>query len=533
MAASPTRISGWDLLTLLIPAAVVVAHISFVMVDGRLPQDPGLYYTDVPDAWSAWLSLDGITLATILAEQGGWYAATIGLALALTDRLPLAMAMFDVVSVALTLLGVGLLARRLGGAPAATAATALAASAPGLVVTGRTSWIHTPETALVVLAAAVWAQDPGLERRRTPALLGILGALVISLRPSGLVWMGLLLPLIAWTGRQQLRRLLAMLVPWAVGVLPLLARLPHYMQAKASARDRYAAQLPALGEQLATNADVWLLGLTAFAALGLLRAPRPRLREIPPPLVLLAASWVAGAIGLWIVFRAGMDNFPLLIPGLALLAGAGLARLHPAAVTLALLAFLLNHIPQWIPSSILHQSPIAAVLRPSALGHHHRNYYRVWQRYSVGEVQALLSAICPSPSERCIIAVDQGLFRPYAEDPGQLELFLMRQDHVQLVDIREGMPRKGTVRYAALVEHRCLGDGEEQWRSRFPESTRLLGEILADEGMLPVWETSLETDCLVMWMTPGGAVPHPEAMPTTGNRPPTPHSAPTPTVVEP
>ena len=85
----------WDVAAAAVVVAVVVAHVSFLLADGRLPRDPGLYYRDLPGLYDAWSAGDLGTVLRGLGESSGWYNALIGLTMAVVGIHPLAFSLFD------------------------------------------------------------------------------------------------------------------------------------------------------------------------------------------------------------------------------------------------------------------------------------------------------------------------------------------------------------------------------------------------------------------------------------------------------
>ena len=504
-------LTRWDLATAVVVVAVVVAHLSFLISDGRLPQDPGLYYRALPDHYEAWRSLDVGRLALGLTESSGWYNVLVGLAMALFGVSPLAFSAFDALWVALILVGVGSIARQLHSPAAALASVCLAGSMPVIFLVGRTSWIHTPETALVLLAVAAWCADRTLARWRTVAFVAAMGVLAVALRPSGLVWVATLAPLLISVGPRRWGRIVLVGLAWLASLAVPLAKMEQYMTAKAAARERYAAQLPGLIEQVVSNIGAWPL-VVVLAGLVCFVFRRPRGLE---PVAVLTVGWAAISLLLWVLFQAGIDNFPLIAPGLAILAGWGLARLAKPVALLAVPLFLAVYIPQWIPSSslqFLHRVPGAGVY---IYGSNIRNHYRVYQRYGWSDVEALIAAVCPD--ETCQIGVDQGLLEPFTEDIGELELFLVQADNIHLINIREGrLP--GNLKMDALVEYHCSPEADAQWRVRFPDSLDNMFALIEDFDLLPAWTRPVSSECEVMWMTPNGDIASEDALPTTGSR---------------
>ncbi len=505
----------WDIAALAVVAAVVIAQVSFLLADGRIPSDPGLYYRDLPQRYADWQALDLSAILTGLKSSTGWYNALIGLVMVLVGVSPQLFAAFGAVWVALLLIGVGLIARRLGGPPAGLGAVCLAGAMPAIFLMGRTAWIHTPETALVLLLVASWSADRTLERRRTVVLVALLGVLTVALRPSGVIWVGMLTPLLLVHAPRRWLRIVAVALCWAAALVVPLDNAEYYMLAKAQARDRYAEQLPELVVQviaLVGHLPLLAVGAGLLAGVVSLIVRRPKTLE---SLIVVLLLWPGIALLLWGVFQSGLDNFPLIAPGLAILAGWGLARLARPLVLVTVPVFLLVYVPQWIPTAALqplHRIPGAGLY---LYGSDIKNHYRVYQRYGWSDLRGLIDATCPDRD--CIIAVDQGLLEPFSEDIGALELFLMGAEEVKLVTIRHGRLHP-SLNIDALVEFHCDSEADLQWRQRFPDSVENLTKILADYKLEPVWSRLIRDGCEVLWLTPEGALEAPEALPLSGMR---------------
>ena len=123
--------------------------------------------------------------------------------------------------------------------------------------------LRIPELALLLGALLAWVRDPELARWRTVAGLVIFGGLCLTLRPSALIWVGTLLPLILIRIREAPKQVVATLVGWAL-VLPIaLSDFSQYLEAKGFARERYARTVPEFSHELSVQIGpiLLLLGL--------------------------------------------------------------------------------------------------------------------------------------------------------------------------------------------------------------------------------------------------------------------------------
>jgi hypothetical protein len=246
----------------------------------------------------------------------------------------------------------------------------------------------------------------------------------------------------------------------------------------------------------------------------LLMLRRPRLPREPVKLVLL--GWVVVSVLLWGMFRAGMDNFTAFAPGLAILAGLGLARISGWGAIPAVLAGAVFVVPQWLPLEARGHNMLAHTLHIT-VGSHPLNWYIPWRGFGPDEVRALLEASCPEdPEETCVVAVDHGLMLPFAEDPGALELFLLGADHVQLVPLRGHRVPPRLRRVHGLASFDCV-DQAEDWRERYQFSKDTLQQLINEHDLRPVWTDLLWGRCGYLWMTPEGSLVDEGALPTTGH----------------
>ncbi len=517
----------WDLATAALILGVLAGQALFAVLDLRMPRDPGLYYKLLPALYQALEHPieQADAIAGALVQSSGWYNLLLAAGMHVLGRGPLVMELAMGLWVGLLLLGTGLLARGVGGPSAGFNAVALGASMPLVLVMGRTPWIHIPEAALAVLVLVAWHRDPALQRWRTVISLGLGGALAITLRHSGLVWIAPLAPLLLWTdGRPRAwRRIPLVILCWALALVVPIIELQRYLEAKMGARERYVSQLPQLLEQAVSNLSwptLWICGLGL--ALLILRRPRWPRQPLAPLLVL----WLLLAGIMWVMFRAGLDNFTPAAPALAVLAGLGLARLGAWGAAPALLCFIVTTLPQWLPHSAVQPFMRVPGFPDFTAGTHPNNHYRPWDGFAWAQVGGLLEATCgpalgePSgvePGQGCVIAVDHGLFSPFTEDPGKLELFLMGADEVHLISLRDLQEMPKLAQLQALATYDCL-EREEHWRERYPLTRQVLADMLDGYDLHPVWKEELSPACYYLWMTPEGALLDEAALPQTGLR---------------
>ena len=344
---NPRTSAGWWLIITLISGA----HIHFIAVDGRLPQDMGLYFQDLPQLHRAWWGkAPKAVIFDVLMTSGGWLQVLISGVLAVVGRSGAAFRVFDLIATVSCVGLAGAVAWRAAGRQAGLIATLLCAITPMIIVTGRSSWIHIPELALLLGAVLAWVRDPELAQWRTVAGLVIFGGLCLTLRPSALIWVGTLLPFILIRLRRAPRQVVATLVGWAL-VLPIsLSNFSQYLDAKGFARERYARSVPELSQEVSVHLGpiLLLVGLIGVSCAVSRKSGK---------LGLLSLSWIALGVLLYGHFRAGLNNFSPLAAGLCILTAIGLGhRIGTWGVRIALAAFLFAFTLQWLPP-LDHTSP--------------------------------------------------------------------------------------------------------------------------------------------------------------------------------
>ncbi len=498
---------------------VLLAHLRFLILDPRLPWDANLAYDQLPLVHDALVRPDPRwLLREVFTQPTAGYGLLLALPMAVGVPRPLVMELFSLLWVGLALGCVAGVARRLFGGPAAAIAVALLAGGWSVVVVGRSTWIHVPELALVLLLLWTLVRDPPLRRWSSVVLVALSGAMAMAIRPSGLLWVGSTLPLLLWgvlRGQPKalaLGRLAVVCAAWALGACPAVVELWPYLSGKLGRREAYqgVTEVPVMLRQLGmmigpTTAAVGVLGLGALT-LRHRRALAPEGRG--PVLVLLAWLLITPAVVLG--FRAGFDNFPALAVALALLGAGGLAALPRPLWVLPGLVFLAGWLPQWLPEPKADRViPLLRTWTQAQPG----LCYRVEDRLDPATVRSLLDASCPSPDQgRCVVAVDHGLFSPSPEEPGKLELFLAGRQRTEVIATYV----HDTVRWGheanAFASFGC-GFLEERWLQRRPGSQRVARQVLQRGGFAEVWGQDLGQGCWYRWYTPGGMLLDPEAMP--------------------
>jgi hypothetical protein len=488
-------------------ALISGAHIHFIVVDGRLPQDMGLYFQDLPQLHRAWWGkAPRAEIFDVLITSGGWLQVLISGVLAVVGRSGAAFRVFDLIATVSCVGLAGAVAWRAAGRQAGLIATLLCAITPMIVVTGRSSWIHIPELALLLGAVLAWVRDPELARWRTVAGLVIFGGLCLTLRPSALIWVGTLLPLLLIRIREAPKQVVATLVGWAL-VLPIaLNDFSQYLEAKGFARERYARSVPELSHELSAELGpiLLLVGLIGVSCAVSRKSGK---------LGLLSLAWIGLGVFLYGHFRAGLNNFSPLAAGLCILAAIGLGhRLGIWGVRLALAAFLFAYTLQWLPPPGPDEPAkgrLLALTRPSAPG----NFAIPYTGFDASLVVGLIRASCTDPAQPCTVVADQGLFQPFTEDPsGQLERFLARVDKVSVLALSRPDMQHPSQAPSGVARIAC-GERDRKWRERHPHSKSNLNRMVWAHDLRVAWSRHFGADCRYFWLMPSGTNLAPEIAP--------------------
>ncbi len=512
----------WDWIAVGLILAVVVAHVRFAVMDGRPPQDPNHCLGSLPSVFQLMGSASNVPelLEYVFSRTSSWYSLLLAASMRLVGVSPGVLQAFHVVWVGLLVTMVALVARRLWGpAAAVTALVLVPPNSEAMIVLGRIGWIHIPELALFLGVLLLWIRDPALQRRWTVVGAAALGVAGIVIRPSGLIWAGTLVPLLlsGWLDSEQRRRFVlrcaAVLVCWALALIPVVQELSSYVDNKLVSRDRYAFLASADVLLAGVRADVGVVtGLVALAGIVLLalRFPRRRWR-----VVALLAAWVVLPFVLYLTLHAGMPNFPAYVAALALLGAGGLARfprIARGALPVLGVVWLTLYGAQWLPTHTAGH--LFARWAPGNLYvDDPLNHYRVDEWMEARIILELIDASCPNMDRReCTIHVDRCLFRPSGVDPGWLEMFLYDLTNVRLVPVWDPNYPVSQVAGDGMGSYICA-QAETDWLARFPQTQQRRDEAVQRLHYEEVWSRRMAPGCRYTWYTPHGEVDDLERMP--------------------
>lgn len=513
----------WDALTLALILLLVAAHLRFAMLDQRLPQNINHSYGVISHLHDLLSNEGGLTqaLRTAALDIAGWYNLLITVCVKVFGRTPLVLHFFDILWLALVLVGTALIARRLWGPVAAFAAVALIPpDGHDIVIMARLSCIHIPELALLLGVLVPLVYDQRLSRWSTAVVVGLAGAGALSIRLSSLIWMGTLLPLLLLCalprpGRHKtLKKLGVILAFWALAIPPLWVWMQEYIREKISHRTSHHGDLSLelfLGN-FTSDLGRWVFGLGLVCILVAVARWRPRAWRFLPVLL----CWLLVPSLLFLLFIAGTQDFPMYYVAFALLAAGGLSRLPRAFRPLLLLLLLLwcpYYIAQWLPESTARS--LSSVVRYGA--RHERdsiiNPFRVYDGIRPAHFRALLQATCPKDgATRCRVYINQGLFTPQPLDfaSSTTGLFFLGQRDVQVRKIPdpEDMPPDPP---HALASFFCASfDGHLP--PDLARMNRRSRDFIREHRFRTVWRMQVDAQCEYVWSTPDGTVRRPDKL---------------------
>lgn len=495
-----------DRATLASIAAAAVAQAAFFALDARIPRDPMMTGMKALDAYDRLGESVGRALVEAVVDRAGWYHVALG-ALWRVWRAPAALDAVFLGWLVVILGATASIGRTVAGPRGGLAAVWLAIGLPPVLLFTRQSWIHTPEAGLTLAATAVVLADPRLARLRTIGLAIALGALAIRLRPSAMAPLAALVVAMG-VARPPWGRLAAVLAPWAAAAAWTWATMGAYLAAKGPGGWLHERPLGWLAEQIPQTTG-YLGGAALVVAAGITARTRPAWGRP-------AAAWAIAAglapLLLMLRFRSGSHDFTWWGPALAVAAAPALARAPWVAAIPAAASLIAPFVPGVAGSGLRdvlgpHDLPAPLDLRAPR---------RDW---GAATVAAALDAACPSDTRgACHVLAPSGLFYPLRnEDLGNLELFLMREDRVQLRALGDGV-RGGFAawRVDAMAVWDC-GDADAWGYDKHPDLALRTVEAVRALELTPVVSVDVG-GCTWHWLGPKRGVPHPEALPAGGGR---------------
>ena len=393
--------------------AWLILGIIFELLDTRELADFGNYYRSLPD-WIAWYrhSEGHLGLWDLLRPMGGWY---VGFVAVLHEwGIPL-----RVIFVMMGAWWLGILCWSLRHVSQWT--LILLMGMPIWIVSWHSNWLHLIETSLF---CALWQMPMTFEKENTQEnhsvtrrfvlinlVVLVLGFLLLALRPSALIWLGLLL--LEWIdSKKNPVWVWSLLLSMGLGLLWLWPILATYVQGKLHVSP---IQLSILTE-LHRHAFTWVLWGAGLGMLLLLKSWKRRYWFwMAAWLLMLALSWF---------FGVGLDNFLIGYLAMVILGGEGWQ-----------LRWSFEKWGAWgFAFSI--GSLFASVLPPSigqyvflwtnediAISHPYNFLRPLPNALQLQEIIKPIHTICQSQtSEKCLIMTNHPLFHPHREAETHLSL---------------------------------------------------------------------------------------------------------------
>lgn len=405
--------------------------------DSRPLVDLGRYYQSIPDWW-LWVEQPSIQMFWgLLSQLGGWLNAMLAIGVWLFSDPELVFMFYAVMTSGLFWWG-------LRDAPIWTGVFVL--MQPIWQVGWRTQWIHALETSLILLVWQSWRSD------RINKWTGVVSMLAVWLRPSALIWLGVLWVLDCLQNRED-RQHHWLLAGMLVGVLLITPQLGLYVSGKLAVPRVDGVLWDELGRH-----GGWIQTLIMMF---LIASNRKMFQRRDWVLVV----WILGGVGLATLFGVGIDNFPLIFVGLAVLAGyTRPSRLYSRG--LIALMLVLNTVPfiNSVPELLTYG------LHPNSIYDTEYDFQRpihqVTAYPSPTDVQRILEQVCAHKHPHCLVVTSGALFHPHRESQGRLALLSMEVKHLRLEKSELWFRRNEQLRFvhAAIVQD-C--DANDVWLHQF------------------------------------------------------------------
>lgn len=316
----------------------------------------------------------------------------------------------------------------------------------------RTHWIHALETSLLLL---VWQ---GSRDNQSRFWLGLISMFVVWLRPSAIIWLILLLGWNLKYGETDKRSLSGIVIGMVLGVAMIWPNLIVYVSGKMSVPRVEMDWMDQISRHGGLLPTVLMIVIWFWYSVQ-------KLRDEDWMYIL----WIVCGSALAMVFGVGVDNFPLLFVGVALLCGGCVVQrwVHWSVVSLCV---VLNALPfiDGIPrglSPLLHSNLIQET--PFDF---QRPIHRTNAIPKVEDVRGLLGGLCAQVRPHCIVVTTGNLFHPHRESLGRLAILSPSLKHIRIekAELWYRRPQQIGAVDVAVVQQ-CL-EQEEVWPVHFRRS---------------------------------------------------------------
>lgn len=443
-------------------------------VDNRPLVDLGRYYQAIPDWMMFFEAPRWPVFWSLLMQMGGWLNAMLGFWIWCGVSPETAFAVYAILSS-------GLCWWAIRDVP--TLSGLLLLMQPIWQVGWRTQWIHALETSLVLIVWRDWY------REQLSLRVGVVGLLAVWLRPSALIWLGLLWMWDVWRYRKmfQIRRSHHH-IAWAMGcgILLVFPQLSQYVAGKMAVPRIEWDLMTQIGRHGGLLPTLMMVGcIAAFV--------RPKGREW------MWAIWTMLSLFLSVGFGVGLDNFPLFFMGLALLAGQTKVgfRGQMVVASIAILSLGLPFVPNlpmslspWIHANRIQSTPYD-FQRPIA---------KVDNVPDITAMRTILQQLCERHHPHCLVVTSGTLFHPHRESQGRLALLTpaLSQIRIEKAELWYRRPQQLAAVQVAIIQN-CIKKSDSVWPNHFQHAAQQF------ESQLHNWtvaNTVATTDCQWQFFTP-------------------------------
>ena len=406
-------------------------------LDARPLVDLGRYYQSIPD-WLMWFEHPNpMMIGQLLFQFGGWLNALLAIGVWFSDAPELVFMFYAGITSGLCWWSVHHL-------PVWTGVLLL--MQPIWQVGWRTQWIHALETSLILIAWQSWRRDS--VNRWT----GVLSMFAVWLRPSALIWLGAL-----WLWdcfhHKDTRRHHWILAGMVVGVLLISPQLGAYVSGKLAVPRISVGMWYEIGRYGGWMSTLLMIGIIVY-----------RRRTIQDRDWMLV-GWILGGAGLATLFGVGIDNFPLMFAGLAMLAGQ-LEFSKWGRKGLIALAGACNVAPfiESLPSQFSY------VFHPNSIIDTEYDFQRPIRQVtaypSPRDVQDVLEQVCAHKRPHCLVVTTGALFHPHRESQGRLALLSEELMHLRIEKSELWFRRNEQLRFVdAAIVQAC--EANDVWLHQF------------------------------------------------------------------
>ena len=437
-------------------------------IDSRPLVDLGRYYQSIPDWW-LWMEQPNSQMFWgLLSELGGWLNALLAIGVwVVNDPEPVFMFYAAITS--------GLFWWGLRTVPLWTGVFLL--MQPIWQVMWRTQWIHALETSLLLLIWQSWRTD------QITKWTGVLVMLTVWLRPSALVWVSLLW---MWDCFRSVdtRRHHWLLAGMLIGCAFIFPQLTQYASGKLAVPKIEWSVLDQIGRH-----GGWLPTLVMLVTI-VISVRQTQNRNWMPVI------WIGSGLVLSLWFGVGLDNFPLLFIGLAVLAGGTHMSRWNSRMVIALTVFL-NLIP------FIQNVPIQAsfVIHPNTILDTSYDFQRPIRKLNdfptPEQLKGLFLQVCKGKEPHCLVVTAGALFHPHRESQGRLALLSKELKRLRIEKSELWFRHEAQLGFvdAALVQQ-CNDVSVwpiqfQQWASRYTEKLKRWDTVYTVETEKCQWSVLL------------------------------------------